>query len=161
MANISIEITSILSDTRGEDVRDSFVSACEKINDELLPDASQADVGKILAVDSAGKWTALSVTPVLSSIAITAPPDKVSYNQGDPLDLAGIVITATKTSDLVTTTDVVTNSCIFVPADETILDESGTMTVGVSYTDDNKTVNTSFEIIVTAAETETEPEGET
>lgn len=58
MANISTETASIASDTRGEDVRDSFCSASKKIALELLPDVTTADAGKVAIVDDEGNWIA-------------------------------------------------------------------------------------------------------
>lgn len=149
MANISTETSDILNKTRGEDVRDALVDALLKISAEGLPDATSADNGKILAVDTSGKWVPRSITPKLSSIAVTTNPTKTSYDQGDTLDLTGIVVTATKTSDLLSpVTTEVTSSCTFSPADGATLSKAGTQTVTVSYTEDGVTKTTTFNVTV-------------
>ena len=51
------EITIILNEERGEDVRDAFTGACEKIAPELLPDAETE--GYFLTVNSSGSWEAM------------------------------------------------------------------------------------------------------
>lgn len=60
MANISTELTIIAEQERGEDVRDAFTNACEKIVPELLPDAET--VGYFLTVNSSGEWEAMPWT---------------------------------------------------------------------------------------------------
>lgn len=60
MANINIEINDILNELRGEDVRDAFTDACEKIVPELLPDAETE--GYFLTVNSSGSWEAMPWT---------------------------------------------------------------------------------------------------
>ena len=60
MANINIEMTKILNESRGEDVRDAFTDACEKISSELLPNATTE--GYFLTVNSSGEWEALPWT---------------------------------------------------------------------------------------------------
>ena len=57
MANISIELNTIINEDRGEDVRDAFTDACEKISSELLPDAETE--GYFLTVNSSGSWEAM------------------------------------------------------------------------------------------------------
>lgn len=148
-ANISVETASILNDSRGEDVRDSFVSALEKIATVSLPDVSVSDAGNILAVSDSGSWSALSITPTLSNIVVTTQPTKTSYVQGETLDFTGIVVTATYTADLAETiTQDVTDSCSFSPDDGDVIDLSGDQVVTVTYTEDGKEVFTSFEITV-------------
>jgi len=60
MANITQENTIILTQNRGEDVRDAFTNACEKIAPELLPDAETE--GYFLTVNSSGSWEAMPWT---------------------------------------------------------------------------------------------------
>lgn len=60
MANISSETTIISNQIRGEDVRDAFTDACEKIAPELLPDAETE--GYFATVNSSGKWEAMPWT---------------------------------------------------------------------------------------------------
>lgn len=60
MANISSETNIISVQERGEDVRDAFTDACEKIAPELLPDAETE--GYFATVNSSGEWEALPWT---------------------------------------------------------------------------------------------------
>lgn len=60
MANITTEISKIEIQTRGEDVRDAFTDACEKIALELLPNAETE--GYFLTVNSSGSWEAMPWT---------------------------------------------------------------------------------------------------
>lgn len=60
MANINNELSSIMNNERGEDVRDAFTDACEKIAHELLPNAEIE--GYFLTVNSSGEWEALPWT---------------------------------------------------------------------------------------------------
>lgn len=58
--NIETEKTIISEEERGEDVRDAFTDACEKISPELLPDAETE--GYFLTVNSSGSWEAMPWT---------------------------------------------------------------------------------------------------
>lgn len=60
MANIDTETNIISTQVRGEDVRDAFTCACEKIASELLPEAETE--GYFLTVNSLGKWEAMPWT---------------------------------------------------------------------------------------------------
>ena len=60
MADINTETTNILNESRGEDVRDAFTDACEKIASDLLPNASTVDY--VATVNSSGEWEALPWT---------------------------------------------------------------------------------------------------
>lgn len=59
MSNITIELTKITEEERGEEVRDAFTDACGKISSELLPDAEAETEGYFLTVNSLGKWEAM------------------------------------------------------------------------------------------------------
>ena len=60
MADISSETSIISIQIRGEDVRDAFTDACEKIALESLPDAETE--GYFATVNSSGEWEALPWT---------------------------------------------------------------------------------------------------
>lgn len=60
MANIIIDINTILEEERGEDVRDAFTDACEKIASESLPSATTE--GYFATVNSSGEWEAMPWT---------------------------------------------------------------------------------------------------
>lgn len=60
MANINSEKLIISGELRGEDVRDAFTDACEKIAIELLPNAETE--GYFLTVNSSGSWEAMPWT---------------------------------------------------------------------------------------------------
>jgi len=62
-----------------------------------------------------------------------------------PLDLTGLVVTATYRSG--ETADV-TAGCVFEPAIGTILTETGTQAISVSYTEEGETVTDSFNVTV-------------
>lgn len=59
MANISTQIAAIESASRGEEVRDSIVSALNAVN--VMPTASNADSGKYVRVNSSGAFVLATV----------------------------------------------------------------------------------------------------
>ena len=61
MANISTEIQAIESASRGEEVRDSIVSALRAINEEN-PTFTPQDSGKFVTIDSSGNMVATAIT---------------------------------------------------------------------------------------------------
>ena len=87
----------------------------------------------------------ITVTRVLSSIAITTKPTKTTYYKEDTLSLSGMVVTATFTSGNTATVTGYTSS----PAAGSILSSYGTKTVTVSYTESGVTKTASFTISVT------------
>lgn len=89
--------------------------------------------------------------PVLESIAVTTPPTKTAYTVGESLDLSGLVITATYSDE---SSRVITEYTTTPEAGST-LDEAGTVSVTVSYTEDEITQNASFDVEVSEVE---EPE---
>ena len=82
----------------------------------------------------------------LSSIAVTTPPTTTQYVEGDMLDLTGIVVTATFTD---TSSAVVTNQCVFSPAEGATL-SSSVNEVGISCTLGSFTKTTTQSIFVAA-----------
>ena len=90
---------------------------------------------------------AISVTRVLSSIAVTSAPTKTEYNDGEALDMTGIAVTATYTSGATAT---VTGSVTFSPANGSTLSGVGTKNITVSYTENGvtKTATTSVTVKV-------------
>lgn len=89
----------------------------------------------------------------LSSIAVTTQPTKTTYTVGETLDLTGCVVTATYSD---ASTENVTSSCTFAPANGATLSTEGTQTVTVTYSDQN----TSFNVTVNAEQGGDEPSGE-
>lgn len=88
---------------------------------------------------------AISVAPAVNYISVITRPAKTSYVLGDNLDLLGIVVKAHYEGG--TAMDV-TSDCVFSPADGSVLDTVGNQTVSVSFTDNGKTVTTSFDVQV-------------
>ena len=60
MVNITTEIENISTQTRGEDVRDAIVNACQKLSNERLPVATTE--GFFLTVNPNGEWEAIEWT---------------------------------------------------------------------------------------------------
>lgn len=108
---------------------------------------SDSSVSISYTLNSVTKTTSQAIlVKELSSIAVTTPPTEIEYTIGDQLDLTGIVVTATYSDG---STEEVTNSCTFSPADGSTLSLSDTA-VTVSYTDAGITKTTSQVIDVTA-----------
>lgn len=81
----------------------------------------------------------------MEEIVINQMPSKVNYFQGQALNLAGLVVHGIY-NDL--TWSVITNSCTYNPPGGTILTDIGTYTVDISYTQDDETFETSFDVEV-------------
>lgn len=60
MIDITSECEIIEEQLRGEDVRDAFTDACEKVAFNLLPDATTE--GYFATVNASGEWEALPWT---------------------------------------------------------------------------------------------------
>lgn len=81
----------------------------------------------------------------LTGISVTTDPNNTKYVPGGILNLSGIVVTATYNNG---TTENITSECTFSPAEGTQLDELGTQTVDISYTDGEITKTTTFSVDV-------------
>ena len=89
--------------------------------------------------------TVVNNTASLSSIAVTTLP-KTTYREGDALDLTDIVVTATFSDE--STDDTVAASCVYTPAEGTLLTPSNTeVTVSFTYAGDSN--STTFPLTVT------------
>ena len=86
----------------------------------------------------------ITVTRVLSSIAITTKPTKTSYVKGEALSLSGMVVTASFSSGRTEAVTSYTSS----PASGAALSTLGTTTVTVSYTENGATKTASFTVSV-------------
>lgn len=86
----------------------------------------------------------ITVTRVLSAIAISTQPSKRSYAQGDKLDLSGMAVRATYTSGKTAIVTSYTTS----PANGSTLNNAGTVTVTVSYTEGGVTKTASTTVTV-------------
>ena len=106
----------------------------------LLPYVAVAE-GSGIYVDTEALFRAKDTTAVvvkrdvskLVSIAVTTPPTKTNYYDGDTLDLTGIAVTATLQNG---ETEDVTSDCVFRPEDGTAL-SVGDTSVLIYYTDTN------------------------
>ena len=92
--------------------------------------AAQATAGNYNAGEASATIT-VNPALTLSSIAITTPPTKTTYTEGDTFDATGMVVTATYSD--ASTADV-TASCTFSPSTSTALTASNTE-ITVSYTE--------------------------
>ena len=86
----------------------------------------------------------ITVARVLSAIAISTQPSKRSYAQGDKLDLYGMAVRATYTSGKTAIVTSYTTS----PANGSTLNNAGTVTVTVSYTEGGVTKTASTTVTV-------------
>lgn len=80
-------------------------------------------------------------------ITVSSQPTKTVYEQGETLNLSGLVIMETKADG---TTENVTNKCTFAPANGTTLSQSGRQSVLVSYTNDKNALLTTSIVIMIA-----------
>lgn len=140
-----LRVTATYSDNTTEDI----TSQCT-----FTPAAGTVIFEQTTKVDIAWIWEdvvhyqasqQITVSRVLQSIAVTTPPNKVSYDQNSALDLTGMVMTATYTSGA---TEVVTGSCTSSPAAGTVLSTLGSQDVTISYTEGGVTKTTSFAVSV-------------
>ncbi len=101
---------------------------------------------------------AITVTRVLSSIAITTQPTKRNYTKGETLNLSGMVVKATFNSG----NSAVVTSYTTSPANGSTLSTIGTITVTVSYSENgvtktaSTTVTVSVKIVTWATGTDAE-----
>lgn len=101
---------------------------------------------------------AITVTRVLSSIAITTQPTKMNYTTGETLNLSGMVVKATFNSG----NSAVVTSYTTSPANGSTLSTTGTITVTVSYSENgvtktaSTTVTVSIKIVTWATGTDAE-----
>lgn len=89
----------------------------------------------------------VEVVASVSFIEVTNSPTKISYVQGETLDLTGIEITATYTNE--ETADV-TEDCVFNPDDGDELSVIGLQSILVSYTENGVTKTLTFNVDVVA-----------
>lgn len=101
---------------------------------------------------------AITVTRVLSSIAITTQPTKMNYTKGETLNLSGMVVKATFNSG----NSAVVTSYTTSPVNGSTLNTTGTITVTVSYSENgvtktaSTTVTVSVKIVTWATGTDAE-----
>lgn len=140
-----LKVTATYSDNTTEDI----TSQCT-----FTPAAGTVIFEQTTKVDIAWIWEdvvnyqasqQITVSRVLQSIAVTTPPNKVSYDQNSALDLAGMVVTATYTSGAA---EVVTGSCTSSPAAGTVLSTLGSQVVTISYAEGGATKTASFTVSV-------------
>lgn len=86
---------------------------------------------------------AKSAEEEIMSLAVTAMPEKTRYYQGEELDISGLVITAAYKDG--TSAEVDLADCVLEGFDGARL---GEQTITVSYTENGKTVQTSFKVNV-------------
>lgn len=98
--------------------------------------------------DGFTRYAQTSVTvqeSVLEEIEVTTMPTKTEYEVYEHFNYSGIVITAKYTNG---STQVVTPDCTFDPENGTLVEEDTSTTVEVTYTENNITCNTSFELMI-------------
>lgn len=60
MTDITTETAAILTEARGEDVRDAIVAACRKVAD--VKTLCEGNEGEVMTVNADGEWEALEWT---------------------------------------------------------------------------------------------------
>lgn len=106
---------------------------------------SQAAAGNYNAKTATATIT-VNAALALSSIAVTTPPTKTTYLEGETFDATGMVVTATYSD---ASTDDVTARCTFSPSTSTELTSSNTA-IAISYTENAVEKTTSQAITVKA-----------
>lgn len=140
-----LRVTATYSDNTTEDITNQCTFAPTS-GDVLYEQTTKIDISWIWEdVVHYQASQQITVSRVLQSIAVTTPPNKVSYDQNSALDLTGMVVTATYTSGA---TEVVTGSCTSSPAAGTVLSTLGSQDVTISYTEGGVTKTTSFAVSV-------------
>jgi ABC-type cobalamin transport system permease subunit len=112
----------------------------------VLNTAGPGSVG----VSYGGKSTSFNITVtavVLEKIDVTIKPAKLEYNLGNALDLSGMYVTATYNNGSKPVTGYTT-----VPANGTVLNAVGPVTVTVSYSEGDVTKTDSFAVSVIDAQ---------
>ncbi len=135
-------------DTRGMSVVASFENgssaeiSADKFDYSLTEFTSAGK--KIVKATYGGKYVSFIVnvsSRALSSVSVATLPNKLTYTVGEKLDTAGLVLKAVyDNSSTKTITEGFSATCD--------LSTSGTKTVTVNYTENGKTVSTSYQITV-------------
>lgn len=119
---------------------------------DITVEALTATENKIYRAPSGKAYSPVTVNvpqgeniPVL--LTVTTPPTKTSYEQGDTLDLTGIVVTATYADG---TTANVTNNCTFSPADGATMSTVGDQTITATYTVTDTSTGHNYTLTLTA-----------
>lgn len=135
----NLDLSTLFSSNSDGDVTYSITAGGSNANlvGSTLTGVAEGDVTvkaeqEATALYNAGEATAtITVTAALtlSSIAITTPPTKTVYTEGETFDPTGMVVTATYTD---ASTDDVTASCTFTPSTALTTSDSE---ITVSYTE--------------------------
>ncbi len=81
MSDISQEIAAIQAASRGSEIRQPIVDALNKVNSGTLPNTSASDAGKLMCVDSQGRWV------ISSGQYIPTPTESMNINANGTYDV--------------------------------------------------------------------------
>ena len=143
-----LAVTATYSDGSSRIVTDYVTAPYEGA---LLNDVGTQTITVGYVEDDITKLTTFTVTVnakpvVLDSISVTVMPTKTAYDEGDALDLTGLAVTATYSDG---SPNIVTDYATF-PLNGAALNNVGSQTVTVSYTEGGVTKIASFTVMVNA-----------